>query len=96
MYYDIFICLILVQFEFIYFILDLHNETICNKNIHFDCGGGQCIPLHKVCNKEIDCPDGEDEPAHLCHINECSVNNGGCMHQCIDQPIGYRCECESG
>ncbi|KAL9889556.1 very low-density lipoprotein receptor-like isoform X3 [Glossina fuscipes] len=75
---------------------DLHKQTVCNATTHFDCGGGQCIPLAKVCDKQKDCPDGEDEPANKCDINECSIDNGGCMHKCIDQPIGYRCECETG
>ncbi|XP_049305503.1 very low-density lipoprotein receptor isoform X7 [Bactrocera dorsalis] len=70
--------------------------TKCNATAHFDCGGGQCIPLSKVCDRKKDCPDGEDEPAGKCSINECAINNGGCMHKCIDQPIGYRCECNSG
>ncbi|XP_039970015.1 low-density lipoprotein receptor isoform X4 [Bactrocera tryoni] len=70
--------------------------TKCNATAHFDCGGGQCIPLSKVCDRKKDCPDGEDEPAGKCSINECALNNGGCMHKCIDQPIGYRCECNSG
>ncbi|KAM7362323.1 uncharacterized protein ACRADG_013087 isoform 3-T3 [Cochliomyia hominivorax] len=74
----------------------LHKETVCNVTTQFDCGGGQCISLDKVCNKHKDCPDGEDEPANKCDINECATNNGGCMHKCIDQPIGYRCECETG
>nr|XP_036228576.1 low-density lipoprotein receptor isoform X6 [Bactrocera oleae] len=70
--------------------------TKCNATAHFDCGGGQCIPLSKVCDRKKDCPDGEDEPAGKCSVNECAVNNGGCMHKCIDQPIGYRCKCNSG
>ncbi|XP_030373632.1 low-density lipoprotein receptor-like isoform X7 [Scaptodrosophila lebanonensis] len=68
----------------------------CNATTQFDCGGGQCIPLSKVCDKRKDCPDGEDEPAGKCGINECSTKNGGCMHRCVDQPVGYRCECKNG
>ncbi|XP_065355070.1 very low-density lipoprotein receptor-like isoform X5 [Calliphora vicina] len=74
----------------------IHKETVCNTTTQFDCGGGQCIALAKVCDKHKDCPDGEDEPANKCDINECSTNNGGCMHKCIDQPIGFKCECETG
>ncbi|XP_054083519.1 very low-density lipoprotein receptor isoform X5 [Zeugodacus cucurbitae] len=70
--------------------------TECNATTHFNCGGGQCIPLSKVCDRKKDCPDGEDEPAGKCSINECAVNNGGCMHKCVDEPIGYHCECNSG
>ncbi|XP_037809817.1 low-density lipoprotein receptor isoform X2 [Lucilia sericata] len=74
----------------------IRKETVCNNTTQFDCGGGQCISLAKVCDKHKDCPDGEDEPANKCDINECSTNNGGCMHKCIDQPIGFKCECETG
>uniref|UniRef100_A0A6P4FDT0 Low-density lipoprotein receptor isoform X2 n=1 Tax=Drosophila rhopaloa TaxID=1041015 RepID=A0A6P4FDT0_DRORH len=68
----------------------------CNVSSQFDCGGGQCIPLAAVCNHRKDCPNGEDEPAGKCAINECLINNGGCMHQCVDMEVGYRCECKEG
>ncbi|XP_017142642.1 low-density lipoprotein receptor isoform X5 [Drosophila miranda] len=68
----------------------------CNATTEFNCGGGQCIALDKVCNKRKDCPDGEDEPAGKCGVNECASKNGGCMHQCIDQVVGYKCECRKG
>ncbi|XP_062126111.1 low-density lipoprotein receptor-like isoform X5 [Drosophila sulfurigaster albostrigata] len=68
----------------------------CNATSEFDCGGGQCIPLSKVCDQRKDCPDGEDEPAGKCKINECATKNGNCMHRCVDQQIGYHCECRSG
>uniref|UniRef100_A0A1I8M8N4 EGF-like domain-containing protein n=1 Tax=Musca domestica TaxID=7370 RepID=A0A1I8M8N4_MUSDO len=74
----------------------IRKQTVCDVKTHFDCGGGQCIPLAKVCDKRKDCPDGEDEPANKCGINECAMDNGGCMHKCVDQPVGYRCECETG
>ncbi|XP_067614233.1 very low-density lipoprotein receptor isoform X3 [Eurosta solidaginis] len=75
---------------------DITKITKCNLTTYFDCGGGQCILLSKVCDGRKDCPDAEDEPAKKCGVNECATNNGDCMHKCIDQPIGYRCECNSG
>ncbi|KAL9889189.1 low-density lipoprotein receptor-like isoform 2-T2 [Glossina fuscipes fuscipes] len=75
---------------------DFRKQTVCNASTHFDCGYGQCISLAKVCDKQKDCPESEDEPANKCGVNECSISNGGCMHKCIDQPIDYRCECETG
>ncbi|XP_055379228.1 putative uncharacterized protein DDB_G0282133 isoform X1 [Condylostylus longicornis] len=68
----------------------------CDKKTQFDCGAGLCIPLSKVCDKKKDCPDGEDEPLDKCNINECSKNNGGCSHKCVDTPNGYYCDCEKG
>ncbi|XP_033166552.1 low-density lipoprotein receptor isoform X2 [Drosophila mauritiana] len=68
----------------------------CNATTEFDCGGGLCIPNAKVCNRRKDCPNGEDEPAGKCGINECSSKNGGCMHQCVNLEVGYRCECQDG
>ncbi|XP_020811863.1 low-density lipoprotein receptor-related protein 8 isoform X9 [Drosophila serrata] len=68
----------------------------CNATSEFDCGGGQCIPNSKVCDRRKDCPNGEDEPAGKCGINECATKNGGCMHQCINLAVGYRCECQEG
>ncbi|XP_060649592.1 very low-density lipoprotein receptor isoform X1 [Drosophila nasuta] len=68
----------------------------CNATNQFDCGGGQCIPLSKVCDQRKDCPDGEDEPAGKCKVNECSIKNGNCMHRCVDQPVGYACDCHQG
>ncbi|XP_017033989.1 very low-density lipoprotein receptor isoform X3 [Drosophila kikkawai] len=68
----------------------------CNATSEFDCGGGQCIPNSKVCDRRKDCPNGEDEPAGKCGINECASKNGGCMHQCVNLAVGYRCECQEG
>ncbi|XP_039492519.1 very low-density lipoprotein receptor isoform X7 [Drosophila santomea] len=68
----------------------------CNATSEFDCGGGLCIPNAKVCDRRKDCPNGEDEPAGKCGINECSTKNGGCMHQCVNLAVGYRCECHDG
>lgn len=68
----------------------------CDKTKEFACGGGMCIPLSQVCNKQLDCPNGEDEPGIGCDINECAVNNGNCSHVCIDLPLSYRCDCRAG
>ncbi|KAH8295018.1 hypothetical protein KR018_005781 [Drosophila ironensis] len=79
--------------------LDCHLNSAprrCNASSEFDCGGGQCISLTKVCDRRKDCPNGEDEPAGLCSVNECATANGRCMHTCVDQPVGYRCECDAG
>jgi very low-density lipoprotein receptor len=55
-----------------------------------------CIPLTKVCDKNTDCPNAEDEPAGKCGKNECQVKNGGCSHACVDTRAGFYCECRKG
>ena len=29
-------------------------------------------------------------------INECSTNNGGCQHECVNTAGSYECQCRSG
>ena len=55
-----------------------------------------CIPLDKVCDGANDCGQWEDEPKGKCNVNECAVNNGGCLHICIDTVSGFRCGCRPG
>lgn len=68
----------------------------CDIKTHFDCGGGICIPLSKVCDKKQDCPNFLDEPRDKCDKNECLVNNGGCSQLCVDTPAGFYCDCRNG
>ncbi|ETN65441.1 low-density lipoprotein receptor (ldl) [Anopheles darlingi] len=72
------------------------NGEKCNPKTEFDCGGGMCIPLAKVCDKKPDCPMFQDEPADKCGKNECLENNGGCSQNCIDTPASYYCDCKPG
>lgn len=68
----------------------------CDTKKEFDCGGGMCIPLTKVCDGKPDCPEFQDEPKEKCGQDECRVNNGGCSHRCIDTPAGFYCDCPDG
>ncbi|XP_044056531.1 low-density lipoprotein receptor-related protein 8-like isoform X2 [Siniperca chuatsi] len=57
----------------------------------FQCGDGQCIRQTWRCDYSPDCSDGSDEDN--CDQDECQVNNGGCSHLCVDQPMGFYCDC---
>lgn len=74
----------------------LPTPAKCNQKTEFDCGGGMCIPLSKVCDGHTDCPHFQDEPSDKCNKNECLIQNGGCDHSCNDTPAGFYCECRLG
>lgn len=71
-------------------------KRTCDRKTEFDCGGGMCIPLSKVCDKNQDCPDSEDEPVDKCGRDECKLNNGGCSQLCVDTQAGFYCDCNPG
>ncbi|KAK9659896.1 Low-density lipoprotein receptor domain class A, partial [Popillia japonica] len=43
------------------------NNT-CSNPDQFKCNNGVCIDAQRVCNREIDCADESDEPAH-CNVD---------------------------
>lgn len=76
-------------------------KPICDKLTQFDCQGTNvyCVELIKVCDKNVDCPDGEDEAATLCSAtadNPCETNNGGCDHFCTYNFNEAVCSCREG
>ncbi|KAJ7993196.1 hypothetical protein DPEC_G00269930 [Dallia pectoralis] len=60
----------------------------------FSCGDGVCVPHTWRCDHTADCADKSDEED--CDKNECLVNNGGCSHICVDQSMGFLCDCPAG
>nr|XP_042898156.1 very low-density lipoprotein receptor isoform X1 [Parasteatoda tepidariorum]XP_042898157.1 very low-density lipoprotein receptor isoform X2 [Parasteatoda tepidariorum] len=68
----------------------------CNPKTEFDCGNRQCIPIELACNGKNDCGNWEDEPRGKCIVNECHRNNGGCAQKCVDDIIGFHCDCFTG
>ncbi|RVE65639.1 hypothetical protein OJAV_G00118390 [Oryzias javanicus] len=58
------------------------------------CPEGKCVSPEEMCDGQLHCLDGSDEPTTCGRI--CSMNNGGCSHQCTDESWGTRCDCPAG
>uniref|UniRef100_A0A3B5R2C5 EGF-like domain-containing protein n=1 Tax=Xiphophorus maculatus TaxID=8083 RepID=A0A3B5R2C5_XIPMA len=70
-------------------------EALVCKLSHHMCATNDsiCLPAEKLCDGTDDCPDGSDEK--LCDL--CSVDNGGCSHNCSIIPgEGFMCSCPLG
>ncbi|XP_066526626.1 low-density lipoprotein receptor-related protein 1-like isoform X2 [Hoplias malabaricus] len=70
-------------------------EALVCKLSHHVCVNDStvCLPAEKLCDGKDDCPDGSDEK--LCDL--CSLENGGCSHNCSVLPgEGVACSCPLG
>nr|VZI47990.1 unnamed protein product [Spirometra erinaceieuropaei] len=59
----------------------------------------ECVPGQGICKPETgqcECKPGFQ--GDLCDLNvdECSLNNGGCSHKCVDTFGSFHCECPPG
>ncbi|MBN3319690.1 LRP1B protein, partial [Atractosteus spatula] len=79
---------------------DLSDEENCENSIckppKYPCANDSstCLLPERICNRKIDCSDQSDE-GPFC--DECSLDNGGCSHQCAVAPgRGIVCSCPAG
>ncbi|XP_036361355.1 low-density lipoprotein receptor-related protein 8-like [Octopus sinensis] len=74
------------------------KEEICEQD-QFKCTTKECIDSFKVCNEIADCADKSDEIGCIKNAGavNCSIDNGGCPHNCTDlEGGGMICSCRSG
>ncbi|XP_045414697.1 low-density lipoprotein receptor-related protein 2 [Lemur catta] len=75
---------------------DCPTEAFHCLSWQWQCPGHNiCVNLSAVCNNVFDCPNGTDE-SPLCNEDSCSHFNGGCTHQCVQEPFGAKCVCPLG
>ena len=68
----------------------------CDKNTFRCANSTKCVKNTLVCDGKNDCGDWSDEPEN-CNINECAtVNLHHCSQLCVDDVIGFHCECNKG
>ncbi|RWS23927.1 hypothetical protein B4U80_13292 [Leptotrombidium deliense] len=74
---------------------DYDNAEECNVKSEFKCWNKRCVFNNQVCDGFDNCGDNSDEPWN-CNINECKSKHNNCGHRCIDDKIGFHCDCFLG
>lgn len=71
-------------------------KTVCSPG-EWECPGvtGECVPIEKLCDDRIDCPNGADEGPG-CDNTDCENNKAGCSNGCVQTSIGPLCTCPPG
>ncbi|XP_067340392.1 low-density lipoprotein receptor-like [Channa argus] len=62
----------------------------------YQCGSGECVDPHLVCNGFTNCADSSDEGVGCAQRNCSSPSAPHCDHQCVSTPNGPRCYCTAG
>lgn len=69
-------------------------RKILNANYDLPTGlEGVCIPISKICDDNLDCPNGADEGPG-CDSLDC--NRKSCSNGCAQTPVGPLCTCPDG
>ncbi|XP_065578254.1 prolow-density lipoprotein receptor-related protein 1-like isoform X3 [Artemia franciscana] len=69
------------------------NVTLPTSIDQFNCKNGVIVNETLLCDGNNDCGDFSDE--EQCGIDECRSTNP-CAHICVDQKVGFKCQCWPG
>ncbi|XP_073334409.1 uncharacterized protein [Pagrus major] len=74
---------------------DKCSQRKCPSHL-YQCGSGECVDPHLVCNGFTNCADSSDEGAACAQRNCSSLSAPQCDHQCVSTPNGPMCYCAAG
>uniref|UniRef100_A0A3Q3F4Z8 Low-density lipoprotein receptor-related protein 1-like n=1 Tax=Labrus bergylta TaxID=56723 RepID=A0A3Q3F4Z8_9LABR len=74
---------------------DKCGEKKCPSHL-YQCGSGECLDPHLVCNSYTNCADRSDEGPGCVKSNCSSSSAPECDHHCTSTPNGPRCYCAAG
>lgn len=83
---------LLTQMETLILLMDYNNPVSLALITVFSDSAPTVVLYMLADNSVLPCM----KPLKYCSFadqDECQVNNGGCSHQCEDQPMGFFCDC---